>query len=304
MQADAIFQLDRVSLWPGRLRDVSLTIPRGITAVLGASGAGKTSLLNVLAGFEKPTAGKLHGDARVAWVPQGDGLWPGCTAREHLTECGVTKTAAGALLTSFDLAHLADAKPPKLSRGEQSRLALARALAMTPRTLVLDEPLAHVDTARSGKFWSVIREHVRGTGASLIFATHAPEIALAEAEHAICLREGGVAFAGKIADLYENPTTPEAANFLGPANWLTPDDARQWLCESWAGARCVRPERVTITTAENGTATVSTSRFFGAFAETELRTANGNTRTFIHRPPVALASGKLVRIGLSQTNRP
>ena len=184
MQADAIFQLDRVTLRPTRLREVTLTIPRGITAVLGASGAGKTSLLNVLAGFETPTSGKLHGDTRVAWAPQGDGLWPGCTAREHLTECGTSTAAADALLASFDLAHLADTKPPKLSRGEQSRLALARALAMTPRTLVFDEPLSHVDTARSGKFWGVIREHVRTTGTSLIFATHAPEIALAEAEHA------------------------------------------------------------------------------------------------------------------------
>ena len=304
MQADAIFQLERVKLGATRLRDVTLTIPRGITAVLGASGAGKTSLLNVLAGFERPASGKLHGDTRVAWAPQGDGLWPGSTAREHLTECGATLAAADALLASFDLAHLADAKPPKLSRGEQSRLALARALAMSPRTLVLDEPLAHVDTARSGKFWSVIRERIRNTGASLIFATHAPEIALAEAEHATCLRDGRVTFTGRVADLYENPASPESADFLGPTNWLTPDDARIWLGETWSGSRCVRPERVMITPAENSAAAVSGSRFFGSFAETELRAADGNTRTFIHRPAEALASGKRVRIGLRQTDRP
>ncbi len=371
MQADALFQLDRVSLGTARLRNVTLTISRGITAVLGASGAGKTSLLNVLAGFEKPASGKLHGDTRVAWAPQGDGLWPGCTAREHLTECGASTANADTLLASFDLAHLANAKPPKLSRGEQSRLALARALAMsgwsrpewdsrdgsrsgtavpavctrgegaaetdgdegvaatglttdgdegvavtgrttdgdggvaaTGRTLVLDEPLAHVDSARSGKFWSVIREHIRNTGASLVFATHAPEIALAEAEHAVCLRDGSVAFTGRVTDLYENPASAEIADFLGPANWLTPDDAQRWLGESWANARCVRPERVMITPAENSAAAVRGSRFFGSFAETELRAADGNTRTFIHRPAEALASGKRVRIGLSQANRP
>ena len=304
MQADAIFQLDRVKLGATRLRGVTITIPRGVTAVLGASGAGKTSLLNVLAGFEKPESGKLHGDTRVAWAPQGDGLWPGCSAHEHLTECGATKAAADALLASFDLAHLAHSKPPKLSRGEQSRLALARALAMTSRTLVLDEPLAHVDSARSARFWGVLREHVRSTGTSLIFATHTPEVALAEAEHAICLRDGEVAFIGKVADLYENPASPEIADFLGPANWLTPDDARAWLGESWDSARCVRPECVMITPSENSAAAVNGSRFFGSFAETELRATNGNTRTFIHRPAEALASGKCVRIGLSQTSHP
>ena len=71
MQADAPFILERARLGERRLRDVSLIVPHGITAVLGASGAGKTSLLNLLAGFEKPTGGKLHGDTRVAWVVKG-----------------------------------------------------------------------------------------------------------------------------------------------------------------------------------------------------------------------------------------
>ncbi len=296
MQADALFHLERVSLQPGRLRDVTLTIPRGITAVLGASGAGKTSLLNVLAGFEKPGSGKLHGDARVAWAPQGDGLWPGCTAREHLTECGAHVAIADALLAAFDLAHLGNTKPPNLSRGEQSRLALARALAMSPRTLVFDEPLAHVDSARSGKFWDVIREHIRNSGASLIFATHAPEIALAEAGHAICMSEGSVAFTGKVAELYENPASYEIADFLGPANWLTPDDARQWLGETWRSARCVRPERVFIETAHDGPHTISGSRFLGSCAETSLRADNGESHTFIHRPGEAPRTGMRVKL--------
>jgi ABC-type sulfate/molybdate transport systems ATPase subunit len=295
VQADALFHLESVSLG-ARLRGVTLAIPRGVTAVLGASGAGKTSLLNLLAGFEKPSSGKIHGDTRVAWAPQGDGLWPGCTTREHLTECGATKAAADALLKSFDLAHLADVKPPKLSRGEQSRLALARALAMPPRTLVLDEPLAHVDSARVGRFWSVIREHVRNTGTSLIFATHGPEAAIAEAGHAICLREGSVVFTGIIRELHENPSSEDLASFLGPANWLTPEDAHVWLGESWPAPRCVRPERLAITSAHDGEAAVVASRFSGAFAETSLRTTNGATRTFLHRPDSPLPVGLQVSL--------
>ena len=338
MQVDALFTLENATLGmasdrPPRLRKVSLTVPRGVTAVLGASGAGKTSLLNLLAGFEKPTSGKLHGDTRVAWVPQSDGLWPDCSAREHLTECGASGDEAERLLAAFDIAHCAKSRPAKLSYGERNRLAVARALAMlawdsrpgcqsgtavpavpsrgegaaetscgggvaaTARTLVFDEPLAHVDSARAGKYWRVIREHIARTGASFVFDTHAPEIALAEAEHAICLHEGAVVFSGKIAELYERPASEELANFLGPANWLTPDDARAWLGETWPTARCVRPEQMLVVeAAENGAHAVTSSRFFGSYAETDLQTDTGSARTFIHRPSEAPAAGTRVNL--------
>jgi ABC-type Fe3+/spermidine/putrescine transport system ATPase subunit len=303
VQADALFRIERVSLGVTRLRKISLVVPRGATAVLGASGAGKTSLLNLLAGFEKPTSGKLHGDTRVAWVPQNDGLWPDCSAREHLTECGADSAEAERLLAAFDIAQCAKSRPQKLSHGERNRLAVARALAMSPRTLVMDEPLAHVDSARVGKYWRAIREHVVRTGMSFVFATHAPEIALAEAEQAICLREGAVVFSGKVAGLYEQPASEELANFLGPANWLTSDDARRWLGESWSGARCVRPERLMIAPSENGAATVSASRFFGAFAETELRAGDGTSRAFLHRPVAAHEPGMRVSVAVAAIHR-
>ena len=296
MQADAPFILERARLGERRLRDVSLIVPHGITAVLGASGAGKTSLLNLLAGFEKPTGGKLHGDTRVAWVPQGDGLWPDCTVREHLTECGANGDDAERLLAAFDIAHCEKSRPAKLSHGERNRLAVARALAMKTRTLVFDEPLAHVDSARAGKYWRVIREHVSRTGVSFVFATHSPEIALAEAEHAICLRDGSVVFSGKVASLYEQPESEELASFLGPANWLKPDDARTWLGETWPAARCVRPERLLVEAEEGGAYVVTGSRFSGSHAETDLQTDNGSTRTFIHRPSEAPAHGARVRL--------
>ena len=296
MQADAPFILERARLGERRLRDVSLIVPHGITAVLGASGARKTSLLNLLAGFEKPTGGKLHGETRVAWVPQGDGLWPDCTVREHLTECGANGDNAERLLAAFDIAHCEKSRPAKLSHGERNRLAVARALAMNARTLVFDEPLAHVDSARAGKYWRVIREHVSRTGVSFVFATHSPEIALAEAEHAICLRDGSVVFSGKVASLYEQPESEELASFLGPANWLTSDHARTWLGETWPAARCVRPERLLMEAEAGGAHVVTGSRFSGSHAETDLQTDNGSTRTFIHRPSEAPARGARVRL--------
>ena len=298
MPADPLWQLDAISLGPARLHDVSLTIERGVTAVIGWSGAGKTSLLNVLAGFEKADRGGITGAPRVAWVPQNGGLWPHCTAREHLEIARPSSEGIHELLAAFDLAGKADARPQELSEGEQSRLAVARALAAEAEVLVMDEPLVHVDPARAGKYWRVIRAHTATTGASLIFATHEPEAALGEATHAICLREGRVLHTGPVAELYAQPPCAELMGFLGPGNWFTPAEAREWLGIEIAAARCFRPEQLAIT--EGGAFTVESARFRGAFAEVELRArADRATRLFFHRPrsaALAVGSGVKVRV--------
>ncbi len=278
--------------WP--VAPVTLDIPRGRTAILGPSGAGKTSLIEVLVGFKRPMSGESHVPSSLAWVPQDHGLWPAHTTREHLTLVGANTTKAEQLLAAFDLAEVGTSRAGDLSLGEGARLSVARALAQNAPVLVMDEPLAHVDSARVGKYWRVIREHIASTGASLVFATHQPETALAEAEHAICLHAGSPVFQGSIPQLYNEPPDEELARCLGPANWLTPDNARAWLGESLASARCVRPERLVI--AQDGPLTVVASRFSGAFAETELRSADGATRTFLHRPEQALAVDTKVKI--------
>jgi ABC-type multidrug transport system ATPase subunit len=185
MVADPLWTLENVSLAPARLRDVSLTLRPGVTAVIGWSGAGKTSLLNVLAGFEKAERGSVRGTASLAWVPQDGGLWPHCTAREHLAIARPGGDGLDALLAAFDLAARANARPHELSQGEQARLSVARALAANAGVFVMDEPLAHVDPARAGSYWCVIREHLAATDASLVFSTHLPEIALGEAERVV-----------------------------------------------------------------------------------------------------------------------
>jgi len=286
MAAEPLWQLDAVSLAPARLRDVSLAISRGVTAVIGWSGAGKTSLLNVLAGFEKPDAGKIVGTPRVAWAPADAGLWPHCTAREHLEIARGSADGVDQLLAAFDLTERSAARPAELSQGEQSRLAVARVLAMTSDVLVLDEPLAHVDPARVGRYWSVIRQHLAERGASLVFSTHVPEMAVGEAEHALCLRAGRVLHAGPVAALYAEPPDEELMGFLGPGNWLTPAEARRWLRAELPSARCLRPEQIALTPAREGLLRVESARFSGACAAAELRHVPSNaTRTFLHRPP-------------------
>jgi ABC-type sulfate/molybdate transport systems ATPase subunit len=298
MAADPLWQLDAVSLEPARLRGVSLAIPRGVTAVLGWSGAGKTSLLNVLAGFEKPGAGRIAGAPRVAWAPAEDGLWPHCTAREHLEIARGSAEGIDRLLADFDLAERSAARPHELSQGEQSRLAVARALAMKADVLLLDEPLAHVDPARLGGYWRVIREHRARSGAALVFSTHVPETVLREAEHALCLRAGQVLHAGPVATLYAEPPDELSMSFLGPGNWLTPAEARRWFRAPITATRCLRPEQITLTPTSGGPLRVESARFGGACAEAELRHVPSNaTRTFFHRPQRAeLQPGSFVQL--------
>ncbi len=301
VSADSLWQLSGVrffgppTLWPRE--PIDLAIPPGRTALLGPSGAGKTSLIEVLAGLNKPHGGAVRAPSRLAWVPQDHGLWHAHTVREHLTLVGASEAERDALLGAFDLAGAGEARAGTLSLGEAARLSVARALAQKAPVIVMDEPLAHVDTARAAKYWRAIREHVARTGASLVLATHSAEIALAETEHAICLRNGGVLFTGKLSQLYDHPASEELANFLGPANWITPADAAAWLGAAWPAARCIRPERLTISPANTGASVVS-SRFLGTYAETELRASNGTVRMFIHRPPGPLPAGAQIHLGI------
>jgi ABC-type Fe3+/spermidine/putrescine transport system ATPase subunit len=283
MAAEALWTLDRVSLGAGRLREVSVEIPRGIAAVVGWSGAGKTSLLNVLVGFERPDRGVIAAPGSVAWVPQDGGLWPHCTAREHLEIAGAAADAADALLAAFDLGERAAARPGELSQGEQARLNVARALAARAAVLVMDEPLAHVDPARVARYWAALREHLGAR--SLVFATHSPEAALGHAEHVICLRNGCLLHAGPMGETYAHPPNPEVMECLGPGNWVTPDEAALWFGEKLREPRCFRPEQIEIEPAHISHVVVTATTFLGSVAETELRLVNAAAiRKFLHRP--------------------
>jgi ABC-type multidrug transport system ATPase subunit len=289
MSADApLWTLNNVCLGPARLRDVSLAIPRGVTAVLGWSGAGKTSLLNVLVGFEKAERGIFDGPRSLYWSPQNHGLWPHCTAREHLALVHCADARIDELLTAFDLDDRADAKPHELSEGERSRLSVARALATSANVLVLDEPLAHVDPARVGRYWSVIRQQLATEERSLVFSTHVPEAVLSEAQHVVCLREGRVLHAGAVQETYAHPPNRDVMECLGPGNWLTPEEADLWLDEDIDTARCFRPEQLEIEPTNLSHVVVRSANFLGSVAEAELRHVNAAVvRTFVHRPAAA-----------------
>jgi ABC-type multidrug transport system ATPase subunit len=278
-----------------RLDRVSLEILAGSTAVIGYSGAGKTSLLNLLVEFERPDGGVVEflqptnrSQLPLFWVPQSDGMWPHLTVVEHLTTVlppDVSATAADELLSAFDLSPLRDARPDRLSQGERSRVAVARALASHAAVLVMDEPLAHVDPARAGTYWNVVRDHCRATASSLVLATHSPEMVLREAARVVCLADGRVVFAGNVADLYHQPPSAELARFLGPINWFSPAEAAAWLAMSVTSDIFFRPERCLIVRSNSGYHVVLSSRFAGSVAEAELADERaGQIKTLYHRP--------------------
>jgi ABC-type multidrug transport system ATPase subunit/DNA-binding beta-propeller fold protein YncE len=290
-----LWQLKGVGLGQ-RLRDIAVRIEPGVTAVLGPSGAGKTSLLNLLVGFEKPDAGELtpqfeRGAHRIPlfWAPADGGLWPQWTVAEHIAAVVEKKadseTETNRWLDAFDLATQRESRPDTLSAGEQARLNVARALAADAAVLVMDEPLVHVDPSRVSKYWQIIREHLAAKGTSLVFATHLPRPVLAEARRVICLRDGRMEYDGEVETLYWRAASPELASRLGEANWVEPEDARLWLRREESAARCFRPEQISVQLDGQSPIVVESSHFQGAVTELEVRHAQtGAVRKFFHRP--------------------
>ena len=282
-----------------RLDGVSVAVPAGCCAVAGPSGAGKTSLLNLLAQFEQPAAGVIDrvsdlnatatGDEGqpsrlpVYWCPPDDGLWSHLSVREHLSMVSPDdEDDISRLLTVFDLATLANARPDSLSAGERARLSVARALASRARVLVMDEPLSHVNRSLARDCWQAIRKECGRHGMSLVFSSHDAETILRQAEHVICLKQGRVVWSGPVAELYEHPPSPELAEYLGPVNWFEPQDAAKWLNATIREPRGVRPEQIDVVPASESSVVIDRNLVIGAHTELELRDeASGRTRSLL-----------------------
>lgn len=305
-------RLDRVSLTIGNI-DPSKSRAAFRTAIVGYSGAGKTSLLNVLAQFEEPSSGMVDrrrsdgsADSRrlpLYWVPQNGGLWNHLTVQQHLTTVGGEVTAGDQLLQAFDLMDRSKAFPAELSQGERSRVALARALCANAELLVMDEPLSHVDPVRKPGYWNVIAERLERDKTSLIFSSHEPETVLRWSDDVICLHEGRVVHHGDTKTLYHQPPNEQAGQFLGPLNWFTQEECLTLLDlqEASRNGLPVRPEQIELVRADDGTSEVDVvdSHFGGSSSQSVVRhRRTGKTRTVTHRSNLAILPGSLVKLKL------
>ncbi len=286
-----------------RLDRVSVTIPAGRVALLGVSGAGKSSLLRILAGFETADSGdvtqhelSLPSPLPVFWSPQDYGLWPHLTVQEHLEHVRPAEPRTGILveqwLQQFRLEALADSQPGTLSEGEQSRLSVVRALASEADVLLLDEPLAHVDPVHREDDWRTVMNHVARFCQGVIFSTHEPAIVRRFADYVVCLDRGRIQFAGSTSQLLFSPPDETAAWLLGPCNWLS-EKIRHWFSDAKPSWPCLRPEETFVTPDSAGKSRVISIDGQGTQTRFELRHCELDSTIVVfatHNPEVRVDS--------------
>jgi iron(III) transport system ATP-binding protein len=220
----------------------SLDVGAGeIVFLLGPSGSGKSSMLRVISGLERPGSGRvlIEGEEvvgprrfvepearRVGMVFQDYALFPHLTIAANVA-FGVRGTPAGEpdaiaqLLERFDVSRYATSYPHMLSGGERQRVALARALAPRPRILLMDEPFSGLDRGLRDRVRRQTLQHLRALGTTTVIVTHDPEEALRDADRVALLRDGRVVQCGTPDDLYHRPETAFVARLLGTTNELT-----------------------------------------------------------------------------------
>ena len=224
------------------LRDVSLDIQSGeLIALLGPSGCGKTTLLRIIAGLETPDVGSIHfsgedttdvhvRERNVGFVFQHYALFRHMTVFENVafglrvkprkerpSEAAIKEKVMG-LLKLVQLDWIADRYPSQLSGGQRQRIALARALAVEPKVLLLDEPFGALDAKVRKELRRWLRRLHDELHVTSIFVTHDQEEALEVADRVVVINKGKIEQEGTPQQVWDNPASPFVYGFLGDVN--------------------------------------------------------------------------------------
>jgi sulfate transport system ATP-binding protein len=231
------------------LDDVSIDVPDGgLTALLGPSGSGKSTLLRVIAGLEQPDRGQvlISGedntetrvqDRNVGFVFQHYAAFKHMTVFDNIAfglrirgeGSGTIRERVKKLIELVHLRGFENRFPNQLSGGQRQRMALARALAVEPRVLLLDEPFGALDAKVRQELRTWLRRLHDDVHVTTIFVTHDQEEAMDVAEQIIVMNDGRVEQSGGPRDLYEDPASEFVMSFVGPAHrlgdaWVRPHD--------------------------------------------------------------------------------
>jgi putative spermidine/putrescine transport system ATP-binding protein len=276
--------LDKLNLAYGRaaaVRDLDLAVDAGqLVSLLGPSGCGKTTTMRAVAGLLQPVSGRivLAGEditrkpahqRDMGLVFQSYALFPHLSARDNVAfglklrkvppaELGQRVAAA---ITSVGLQGFEDRLPANLSGGQQQRVAVARAIVLRPRLLLLDEPLSNLDARLRVEMRAELRRIQRELGITMLYVTHDQEEALSLSDRIVVMRDGRIEQDGTPEQVYHRPATPFVAGFMGWQNlfaWrdgaLHAQDAQVPLALPRAARHVAwRPEHVAVAAPGSGT---------------------------------------------------
>jgi sulfate transport system ATP-binding protein len=253
------------------LVNLSLTVPSGeLVALLGPSGSGKTTLLRIIAGLEYPDSGEIRfngcdtarfqaQERKVGFVFQHYALFRHMTVFENVAfglrvkprderpSKAEIRNKVMELLRLVQLDQLADHYPAQLSGGQRQRIALARALAVEPKLLLLDEPFGALDAKVRLELRRWLRRLHDEIHVTSVFVTHDQEEALEVADRIVVMNEGRIEQVGTPEEVYDRPASPFVYNFLGNVN-LFHGRVHQGRAQL-GGMNLAAPEHATVTDA-------------------------------------------------------
>jgi ABC-type Fe3+/spermidine/putrescine transport system ATPase subunit len=253
-QVDVEFDSVTKNYGPVRAVDnFSLKVEKGsFTTLLGPSGCGKTTLLRIAAGFFACDRGSV----RIAGIDQRGippekrntgivfqdyALFPHMTAAENLAyglrirkmKASVIQEELARAAGTLGLTGLLGRYPHELSGGQQQRLALGRVTILKPRILLMDEPLSSLDAKLRVRVREELKDIQRRLGITTIYVTHDQEEALSLSDYVAVMNRGRLEQAGTPKELYDFPRTAFAADFTGPANFITLEGRRRMIRPEW-----------------------------------------------------------------------
>lgn len=272
------------------LEDIHFTIDKNeFVCLLGPSGCGKTTLLRIIAGLDTPNNGyiKLEGKDITSLPPskrdfgivfQSYALFPNLTAYQNVEyglknrnmKKSVRQERVNEALKMVDLVNIQKKYPTQLSGGQQQRVALARAIALSPKFLLLDEPLSALDAKVREKLRYEIRAIQEKLGITTIMVTHDQEEALTMADKVVVMNNAKIMQIGSPQVIYNQPQHPFVADFIGSINMWKQEQGNNKLIG-------IRPEHIQLSHQGGVKARVESLEFRGAIYRLQLHVEDANS---------------------------